>query len=190
MFITFFILRTFFKMTSNYKISVLLREYAFKMFIICMLIEGNLESFSYFFTFDCVNLNSFNFWQKALNLLTLILFAAFLTYIIVWYVLVKLVQRQNSNHFFSNYHTNNQALISITLESSVLNFSLGACHVLLQSYYNLQLKFLLGIEISYLLLMITFIRTKHIYRKKYNKFQNMLACLLRIGLISTFSIDQ
>ncbi len=130
-FMVFIILRVFYFLSFKYKISHFFQEYSFKLFFIVMLMEGNLESFSYYFIFDCLNLHHHNPFQKCLNFLTLFCFFCFCWYVASWYFIIKVTEKEDSKYFFGNYHSNFISMLHLTFESNMLNLCLGACHILM-----------------------------------------------------------
>jgi hypothetical protein len=135
----FISLRCFFYLLFEYKASSLIREYAFKLFIVCLLMEGNHESFSYYFIFDVTHLGSKSHLQKGINCLTVLFFAMFFSYLTCWFFAIKMTQKKEAKHFFSNLRSNLKVWIHVTIECGLLNFCLAACHILIENDYNYQL---------------------------------------------------
>ncbi len=189
-FIVFFVLRRCFYWLFEYKISVLFRKYAFKLVFVCLLMEGNLESFSYLFIFDITHLNSKNYWQKGVNILTVALFTIFFLYLISWFFVIKIIQKNKASHFFDNFQTNIKGIVFRTIECGILNFCLGACHILLESHYWIQILALTCLEVGYILLLVFSIKSRKVYHFKYVGWQNIAASFLRILLIFTLKLDK
>ena len=89
-----------------------------------------------------------------------------------------------------NFHTNVKSLFHSTLSYGVFNFCLGVCHIVMEDYYKDQLTALICVDMGYMIVLFWSIRLNDIYYLKYVGWQNILASLLRILLIITFSIDK
>lgn len=138
-FLLFILLRACFFLFSNYKISNFLKEYAFKLFLLAMIMEGNLESFSYFFIFDCINLQQSSTFQRNINLLTILFFFFFFSYIVVWYLIIKIAEGKDAKYFFVNYHLNLESFAHVSFESNLMNFCLAASHLIMENHCTKQL---------------------------------------------------
>jgi hypothetical protein len=113
----------------------------------------------------------------------------FLSYVFFWHIIVKKIEKKNAKYFFNNYHSNNESVISLAFEANLMNFCLGACHLLFESFYTQQLFVLACIELIYICLRVGSIHKKTVTRIKSFGFQSILTSFLRMLLIFSFLID-
>jgi hypothetical protein len=191
--LTFLALKILFKVFFNNWISLLIREYSFNLFIFVMLMEGNLESFAYFLMYDLRELNSLDYFQKKISVLTVFFSVLFFWYTFLYYFIIKIVEKDNARYFFDNYHTNNYSMALMSSQINVFSYFLGMCHIMLDKSYSSQLIVLFLLEICYILMGIHSISKKVkllVYGYKCFEWQNIFASGLRICLILSFGLDR
>ncbi len=191
--LTFLALKILFKAFFNYRISLIIREYSFNLFLFVMLMEGNLESFAYFLMYDLRELNSLDYFEKRMSILTVLVSVLFFLYIFLSYFIIKIVEKDNARYFFDNYHTNNYSIALMSSQMNVFSFFLGMCHIMLEKSYSSQLMVLFLLEICYVWMGLHSMTKKVklvVYRYKCFEWQNIFASGLRICLILSFGLDR
>ena len=128
--VLFFLFKMLFNLLFKFEISIIFRQYAFNGYLLLMLIEGNSESFTYFFMYDCRELYQLNFWQKLFNLLTVFLFAIFFTLIIATFFMLKASYGKNAKSLFDNCNGTLRGSTNLLIQRSLLNFGLGSVHLM------------------------------------------------------------
>jgi hypothetical protein len=137
--VAFLLLKFLFKLFIRLNISIKFTYYTIKVFILCLIMEGILEAFCYFFFFDGTHINYNNYFQKSVNSLTLLFFVICIWYALLLFSLVKTTQKKAQLYLLRNFQTNLKSLVHLTIESGLLNFCLGACHALFLEDYGIQL---------------------------------------------------
>jgi hypothetical protein len=97
-----------------------------------MLMEGNLESFAYFLIYDLRELNSLDYFEKGMSILTVLVSVLFFWYTFLGYFIVKIVEKNNVQYFFGNYQPTFSGMILISTQLSGFSYFLGMCHILLE----------------------------------------------------------
>ena len=141
----FIIFRFFFHLTSKYKISLLFREYDFNIFFTIMLMEGNLESFTYFIVYDCLQMGGKEHASKIIHFATIFIGFFFFVYVFAAFFLIQILLRSKSKHILTDFKINVNSLLVATMQNGLLSFALGSIHILMENEYHQQLGLLLKI---------------------------------------------
>ena len=72
--VIYIVLSLLFRALFNYRISKYLRKYSFYGTFLCVIFEGNVEQFAFYFFSECRNLFSFNFEHKLANVFMIYFF--------------------------------------------------------------------------------------------------------------------
>ena len=128
--VLFFLFKMLFNLLFKFEASIIFRQYAFNGYLLLMLIEGNSQSFTYFFMYDCRELYQLNFWQKLFNLLTVFLFAIFFTLLISTFFMFKASYDKNAKYFYDNCSNTVQGSTNLLIQRGLLNFGLGSVHLM------------------------------------------------------------
>lgn len=67
-----------------------------------MLFEGNVESFSYLFMFDSLEIKGSTFREKLVNTFTIVIFAIFVAHIIGGFFLIKSTYDRYAKYLYDN----------------------------------------------------------------------------------------
>lgn len=140
--------------------------------------------------YDSTHITSTNLIEKILNLLTLILFVIFIAQLISGFFLLKSSYDKNAKYFYDNCSNTLTGSTQLLVEYGLLNFCLGAAHLMVENYYNTQLLVLFWVEVVFITVIVSSINKSKIYEYKYIEWQNILASFLRICLIITYYFDQ
>lgn len=108
---------------------MILGQFSLTAYLLLMLLEGNIESFSYYFTSDATKLFSFNPVSKSLNISSITIFAILWFIIFVGYFLAPYLYKRKSKYIFDNCRVALQCSRYLFVEKCLLNFALGVSHM-------------------------------------------------------------
>jgi hypothetical protein len=124
----FFLMRFLFKLCFNFEISLLFRQYSFYAYLVLMLIEGNIEEFSYLFISELFTLFSFSFTDKISQVLMIGFFFFFIFAILSSYLIFKSTFNKLAKYFYDNCDTSIFGTVYLTITNGIFNFCLGSAH--------------------------------------------------------------
>jgi uncharacterized membrane protein len=138
---------------------------------------------------DCTTMFAFRFKDKVLSLISLVLFALLIAQIVAGFFLIKSQYKQHSKYFYDNCNNTITGSFYLLVEYGLLNFLLGAAHILLVKHYHTQLVTLLLIEVSFCCFVVYSIRNLSVFEWKYLQWIVFAASFLRASLIVTYFLD-
>ncbi len=130
----FFIFRILFFLFFKYKFSSFLRAYSLAGFLILMILEGNVSFFAYLFVFDIGFFYSLDFNHELLNVLTLIAFFLYFTFLSSSSIIFFIQYKKLAEHLFNNVHPHFQGVQFLTF-IVLKNALVGAINILLRKNF-------------------------------------------------------
>jgi hypothetical protein len=128
-----------------------------------MLLEGNIESFTYFIMYDFTQLTSPDSLGKSLNILALVFAFLFFMAVLGGQFIVYFTEGKHSKHFLRGFKVGLPSIWFTTFHTGILNFCFGACHLLMQNHEENQLVILIVIEAAYVTFLTFSLRSNKIY---------------------------
>lgn len=168
-----FLLNRLFYLLFNYQISILFRPYSFWGILFDLLIQNNIEFFT-FLGFRALTIPfSFNFVSKWLLVLALIMFfltvfCTFISYALLYFWYGKLTR-----YFLVNMYRFPSSYVLMIILYGVRPFLKGAVHALLHQNFLLQLQLLAGVE-------LVMIITSLLFQFFFENYKNMKIFILEI----------
>ena len=139
--------------------------------------------------YDCSEWPGSNHIEKSINMLTVLFSWCFLLFVFAGQFIIYMSEGKDTKHFLREFKVTFQGICFATFHTGILNFCLGACHMLMRNKEKAQLMILSLIESAYILSMIMSLRCKKVYALKCSGWQFVVSSFLRICLILTFAID-
>ena len=150
-------------MVKKYKFSVLLRPFRSFIFLAPLLLDGNLQYFS-FVMFSHFSMGfSLNRRDKIMNVVSIMIYFFIILFSVVSCFLSYYLNRKLTKYILDNWRTRVFGLLSYNITNAIRMLVFGAIHSLLRSS-DLQLPMLMGGELLYILFFILSIK----YWDNYN----------------------
>lgn len=170
-------------------ISRLFRKFDFWVFLPLVLLEGNVEQFSFFTTRDLMTLFGFTLSHKLLKM-AVIFFGLILTIYSCAIYILSFIAYRNLNYYFTGNNRNRLASICLLIfQVGIKNLFIGSLHALLRPMpYTYFILSLVGAEIFFLVLFAVAIRFA-VYRTQIKIWIYIILCFIKIILVLTFLLD-
>jgi hypothetical protein len=162
--IAYIILRFCFRLLFNFRISIFLRAFSFAMYLVPLVLDGNLQYF--FFLMFSQGYLGFSLSQKdkTFNVVGHLLCFVFLWIALVSSFLAYYLSRKLSKYVLDNWRTRINGLLSYSLSNAVRMIIMGAAHSLLRFDYLYQLPALMAAEGSYAVFLVLVMRKWRAHR--------------------------
>ena len=149
----FVLLRCGHCLLKRFKISKYLRAFSTWLYLTPLLLDGNLQYFC-FLLFSQVSLGfSLNPRDKALNVLSYIIYFFIIWISVVSCFLAYWLSRRVAKYILGNWRTRLHGLLACSMINISRALVLGGIHSLLRSH-SIQLPLLLGCEVSYIVFLL------------------------------------
>lgn len=134
-----------FYLLQRWSISIIFRPYAFYPTLIFALLEGNIESLTFYSFKELQTLFSFSLYHKFINVLSaIILFFVFFVCFGIC-LLLKYHYKKKTRILIDTVRSSFTSVLSISFDRGMIIFVLGATHQLLLPFPNIQMYTLIGI---------------------------------------------
>ena len=151
-----FLLNRMFYFLFNYEVSKFLRVYSFWLVLVEILIQGNLEFFSFLGWRSFYVLFSFSLTCKAINAFVILFMFVVLLCSTTSYLFYHWVYGKMARYFINNMYRFQSSYILMVVCYGLRPFLKGCVHALFHDRWELQLWLLSGIELSTVLVMVLF----------------------------------
>ena len=187
--VSFFILRCGFNLLFNYRISILFRAYSSFVFLAPLLLDGNLQYFCFLLFSQVTMTFSFNFRDKMINVLNLLVYFLVIWFSVVSCFLAYYFNKKLAKYILGNWRTRINGLLTYSLTNAGRMLVFGAVHSLLRSH-PAQLPLLMGLEILYVAFLICSMSLWRTHRVAYKAWFTVVFALVRVSLQLTLIIQQ
>ncbi len=130
MFLVFIGLKIAFYLLRNYRISVIIREYAFNSYFLMMIMQGKIIYFTYLFVSDILLMGRATWYYQFYFIFLLVSCFLFLAFLISNQFLVLASYKKNCKYFFENVFGNLNGAIYLVL-MSIKSVMMGVSFALL-----------------------------------------------------------
>lgn len=134
-----------FRQLQRWSISIIFRPYAFHPTLIFALLEGNIESLTFYSFKELQTMFSFSLYHKFLNVLSIfILFFLFFVCfgVCLW---LKFYYKKKTKIMIDAEKSSFFSILSTSFDRGIIIFILGATHQLLLPFPNIQMFTLIGL---------------------------------------------
>lgn len=147
----FFLFHILFRLLQKWSISLIFRPYAFYATLLFALLEGNIESNTFYCFKELQTLFSFSFQHKLLNLMTLFVLFILFFFCFGFCLFLKFCYQRKTKFMIKAENSTFPSVLSVSFDRGMIIFVLGAIHQLLLSSPNIQMNILISIELLWIL---------------------------------------
>jgi hypothetical protein len=163
----FAVLSLTYRLFKDYEVSGLLVQYSLWIYLFLMLIEGNLQFFTYLVVFEFSTLFCRDILDKFTYCFLLTLFFGIVWFGIFIYFYVKRNCSKHLEYFFDNVNGSLVGVMYIVFNFGIRNVLLGAAHFFFEDDYSQKIGVLMFLELSFLALNVGLI-----WKDNYNQRQD------------------
>ena len=128
-----------FNLTFHWKISKIFRKYSFFGILIIMVMEGNIEQFTFYLLGELTIFFSACFTHRIVNIFIVFFFYLVFTTGFAIFIFFKICYKKHLNKFIENSKANWVGMIGYTIDRGVICIIFGAAHQLLLSLPDYQI---------------------------------------------------
>lgn len=188
--ISYLLFRFCFKLLFNYRISIFLRAFSFIMYLVPLILDGNMQYF-FFILFAQGYLGfSLSPKDKAFNVVNYLLCFAVLWIAITSSFLAYYLSRKLCKYVLDNWRTRINGLLSYSISNAVRMIVLGALHSFLRFDYLLQLPALMTAELIYIVFLIMVMRKWKTHKVEFKVWLGLIFTALRLILLIILFLQQ
>ena len=140
--LSFILLALLFHLTQRFPFSLLYRKYSFYGLLVLLMIEGNVEEFTFCLVRDLQLLMNFSFRNKIYNFIMLQFFYFIILGSTCTFVVYHFQYKKNIKYLVETKRKDFYGVLSSTIDRTMICLAFGFMHRLLLSTPNLQLLIL------------------------------------------------
>lgn len=188
--VLYLLLRIGFSLLFQYRISIFLRAFSFAMYLVPLLLDGNLQYFFFLMFGQGYLAFSLNPKDKGYTILGYLL-----SFIVLWLSVISCffayyLSRKLSKYILDNWRTRIHGLLSYSLSNAVRMIVFGAIHSLLRFDYLLQLSTLLVAEVLFILFLLYTLKSWKAHRVEFKVWFGLFFTFLRVLLVMVLLLQQ
>ena len=161
-----FLFNRLFYCLFNFRISIFFRPFSFWWTLFEMLIQGNVEMFTFLALRNCLTPYSFDLPSKLLQVLMIMMFFLVVMASYASYFLYYQQYRKLARYFLVNMFRFPSSYVLMVILYGLRPFLKGAVHALLYDNWELQIWLLFGVELTFWLIMLGFEFKNYSHRSK------------------------
>ena len=180
-----FVFNRLFYCLFNFKLSIFFRPYSFWWMLFEMLVQGNVEMFTFLALRNCLTPYSFDLPSKLLQVLMLVMFFLVVLASYASYFLYYQQYRKLARYFLVNMFRFPSSYALMVVLYGLRPFLKGAVHALLYDHWQLQMWLLFGVELAIWLVMLgfEFFQDSHRSKSVFMMDASYYGCLILLNFL-------